>query len=247
MSEFRFNFRDAWRDSRRKTRLDRELLASVRAQASGKSRAEIGAVVAAERLRRGMRPVPEPMLDLWIDAVNDDDALSKARTHADAVAALARAGAGLVRMIRQHGSEEAAGGRETDSPWLRPFASDLEHAVLAEIDRGAQHYLEAAARTATIRFRGLSGFRVALVPTAEAHDGGDVVITLKGRAVGRIRSEHAAAYWRIINEGAGTSRAMDALALVNRGGGDGGPKLYVAMPTERPLRRDPPADTSSTE
>jgi len=246
MSEFRFSFQDAWRDSRRKSRLDRELLASVRAQASGKTRGEIGALVVAERLRRGMRSVPEPMLDLWIDAVIDDDPLSKARAHADAIATIARAGAGLVRMIRQHGSEEVAEARKADRSWLRPFAADLENAVLAEIDPDAQQYLETAARTATIRFRGLSGFKVALVPTAASQDGGDIVIELKGQAVGRIGSENAAAYWRIINEQADTSQEMDALALLNRGGDDGRLKFYVALPTERPLRRNTATGASET-
>jgi hypothetical protein len=93
-----------------------------------------------------MRSVPAPMLDLWIDAVIDDDPLSKARSNVDALASLARAGAGLARLIRKQRSDEAVEDSDGDRSWPRLVATDLTHAVLADIHPDARQYLESVAR-----------------------------------------------------------------------------------------------------
>ncbi len=245
------NLGEAWRDVRRKSRLDQEVIGAVRAQAAGRTRAEIGELVGAERGRRGMRPVPEPMLDLWIDAVLDDDPLSRARTHVDAVTTLVRAGSGLVRMIRRIASEHTeqdaddhegdgdpdadldADTGDSDPSWSWPIGTDVEHTVLAELDPGAERHLDDTARSATARFRGLSALKVTLLPTASTRPD-DVVVELDGRPVGRIAPGDAAVFRPYLRDETGRGRPILAIALAVRGRGGGGPKLYVATPKAWP-------------
>ncbi|MGA2520467.1 MAG: hypothetical protein ABSG81_06575 [Acidimicrobiales bacterium] len=256
-----FDVRDAWRQSRRRSRLDQEVIAAVRAQSAGRTRAEIDALVGAERHRRGLRPVPEPMLDLWIDAVLDDDPLARARSHVEAVATVVRVGAGLVHMLRKMGGEHTGSVDETDGDtdadthtdidsddddsidaqgvgddpsWFLPVGTDLEHTVLVELDPSAERHVDDTARSATVRFRGLSAVKVVLAPGAPPDETDTVLVELGGRPVGRLTAVDADVFRPYVRPGTPEQHPIDAFALVVRGRHGDRPKLYVAGPSALP-------------
>jgi hypothetical protein len=229
------SFRDIWREAQQKSRLRNEVLAAVRAQAPGKTRQQLGDLVASERLSRAMKPLPEPILDLWIDAaLAEDDPIHRARTSAEAIATLVRAGADLVRVIKDGTSKDSIEDEEERFPRARHLHSDLGHTVEAQLDPTAEEWLDEVRRTSALRFREMTSLFVTLVPTAPPQNGGEIEIEVKGRPVGRIRPEDCGAFWPDLIRPDNAPEAAKSIALLSQGRENGHPlELHVGVPIGR--------------
>lgn len=227
----RFDFAGTVRKAREKSALDREVLAAVRAQASGKSREEIAELVNAERSNRHMRPLPAPLISVWVDSVLAPNQMAfRAAANAEAFGSIVRLGANVVRLIRDSSSEA---DHEPEPPNYEPpavLSPDLGRTVPVEMNPAEQEWLGRAHRSALVSVRGVSGLMATLHPTAPEDEGGDIAVLVDQHRVGEIGVDDTGHFWPQLTSADGRSRDARTMALVRREEGSGKLQLHVPIP-----------------
>jgi hypothetical protein len=210
---------------------EREAILAARRQSAGKSREELRRLVADEWSRRGLSPLPAPLLELQVDAVEARD-LSQHRDEMrrDAIASLIRVGSEIVDGIRT-----SKGASEMPSDGLPdPFMpTDRQRTFRVDLQDDAASVLESVRHQVPYRIGGVSVVRVGVKAVTDP-DGAHVVdVLFRDHRLGQLRNELAEELWAALWRPDGTMTDAQVLAYVSTDHDEGGLRLDIGAPQVR--------------
>jgi hypothetical protein len=194
--------RVSWSDAREKSRLQREAIDAVRAQADGKSSDELVRVLTTEYGRRNLEITPSTVDSLTALLQNERKPFGRARSTLRALRMLKAGGTDVVRAIRN---------RSDPTPdWLQPpeRASYPVHligrrATTVLLDPGTRDWLAAVAAKAPHRIGRTVPVDVWLTRETRSKDGStELVAHIGDRRVGTVRGSETTAYDAIMQAAA---------------------------------------------
>ena len=214
-------------DAAKKTRDRRVLYAAVRRQSQGRTRDEAREILIRETRRAGGEPMGQPFLDRQLDTIlASDSPAERARQLVDGIGTLVKAGTHLVDTFRSTGDDHPDAADRPDV-W---FAGDLHRPCRVVLADGVGDWIGEVPSVGSISYRDLSSVRVELTPTAPRADGGEITVTVDGRAAGILDPEHAEPFWDLWDGRAAEPGDVAGTAAFRSSDRDGTWRLDVGAP-----------------